>query len=143
MANSNDARLSDRQRLTKLGAILRKTSIDELPQLGNILKGDMSFIGPRPLLAEYLPYYNKREILRHKVRPGMSSLAGIKGRSNLTWEEQFELDACYVENLSFFLDLEIFFKTIPKVLGSADVMVVGRKNQDRFDVYRTKQLNLD
>ncbi len=143
MANSTAARLSDRQRLTKLGAILRKTSTDELPQLGNILKGDMSFIGPRPLLGEYLPYYDQREILRHKVRPGMSSLAGIKGRSNLTWEEQFELDVCYVENLSFFLDLEIFFKTIPKVLGSADLMVVGRKNQDRFDVYRTKQIKPD
>lgn len=143
MANSTAAKLSDRQRLTKLGAILRKTSIDELPQLGNILKGDMSFIGPRPLLGEYLPYYDQREILRHKVRPGMSSLAGIKGRSNLTWEEQFELDVYYVENLSFFLDLEIFFKTIPKVLGSAGVMVVGRKNQDRFDVYRTKQIKPD
>ena len=143
MANSTAARLSDRQRLTKLGAILRKTSTDELPQLGNILKGDMSFIGPRPLLGEYLPYYDQREILRHKVRPGMSSLAGIKGRSNLTWEDQFELDVYYVENLSFFLDLEIFFKTIPKVLGSAGVMVVGRKNQDRFDVYRTKQIKPD
>lgn len=143
MANSTAARLSDRQRLTKLGAILRKTSTDELPQLGNILKGDMSFIGPRPLLREYLPYYDQHEILRHKVRPGMTSLAGIKGRSNLTWEEQFELDVCYVENLSFFLDLEIFFKTIPKVLVSADVMVVGRKNQDRFDVYRTKQIKPD
>lgn len=143
MANSTAAKLSDRQRLTKLGAILRKTSIDELPQLGNILKGDMSFIGPRPLLREYLPYYDQHEILRHKVRPGMTSLAGIKGRSNLTWEEQFELDVCYVENLSFFLDLEIFFKTIPKVLVSADVMVVGRKNQDRFDVYRTKQIKPD
>ena len=143
MANSTAAKLSDRQRLTKLGAILRKTSTDELPQLGNILKGDLSFIGPRPLLGEYLPYYDQREILRHKVRPGMSSLAGIKGRSNLTWEEQFELDVYYVENLSFFLDLEIFFKTIPKVLVSADVMVVGRKNQDRFDVYRTKQIKPD
>jgi len=143
MANSTAARLSDRQRLTKLGAILRKTSTDELPQLGNILKGDMSFIGPRPLLREYLPYYDQHEILRHKVRPGMTSLAGIKGRSNLTWEEQFELDVYYVENLSFFLDLEIFFKTIPKVLGSAGVMVVGRKNQDRFDVYRTKQIKPD
>jgi lipopolysaccharide/colanic/teichoic acid biosynthesis glycosyltransferase len=130
---------SDTQRLTRLGSLLRKCSIDEWPQLVNILKGDMSFIGPRPLLIDYLPYYNSREVLRYKVRPGMTSLAGINGRSNLTWEEQFEMDAYYVENLSFRLDAKIFFKTIPKVLVPADVMVIGRKNQERFDIYRKNQ----
>jgi undecaprenyl phosphate N,N'-diacetylbacillosamine 1-phosphate transferase len=90
-----------------------------------------------------LPLYNSREILRHTVRPGMTSYAGINGRSNLTWEEQFELDCYYVENISFKLDTEIFFKTIPKVLKSSDVMVVGRKNQDKFDVYRQKQIELN
>ena len=134
---------SDIQRLTGLGSILRKTSIDEWPQLLNILKGDMSFIGPRPLLIDYLPYYNFREILRYKIRPGMTSLAGINGRSHLTWEEQFEMDVYYVENISFLLDAKIIFKTIPKVLMPADVMVVGRKNHERFDVYRRKQTEKD
>jgi undecaprenyl phosphate N,N'-diacetylbacillosamine 1-phosphate transferase len=141
MKNNVAGNLSDRQRLTKLGAFIRKASIDELPQVINILKGDMSFIGPRPLLVDYLPYYNSREILRHNIRPGMSSLAGVNGRSNLTWEQQFEMDVFYVENLSFKLDVNIFFKTIPKVLGSADLMVVGRKDQDSFDVYRKKQMD--
>jgi undecaprenyl phosphate N,N'-diacetylbacillosamine 1-phosphate transferase len=141
MRNNIAGNLSDRQRLTKLGAIIRKASIDELPQIINILKGDMSFIGPRPLLVDYLPYYNSREILRHKIRPGMSSLAGVNGRSNLTWEEQFEMDVFYVEKLSFKLDVNIFFKTVPKVIGSADLMVIGRKDQDRFDIYRKKQID--
>jgi undecaprenyl phosphate N,N'-diacetylbacillosamine 1-phosphate transferase len=131
---------SDKLRLTRLGSLLRKASIDEWPQLVNILKGDMSFIGPRPLLMDYLPYYNSREVLRYKVRPGMTSLAGINGRSNLTWEEQFEMDAYYFENLSFRLDAKIFFKTIPKVLVPADVMIIGRKNQERFDIYRKNQI---
>lgn len=131
---------SDEQRLTRLGALLRKSSIDEWPQLINILKGDMSFIGPRPLIIDYLPYYNSREELRYKVRPGMTSLAGINGRSRLTWEEQFEMDANYVETISFMLDVKIFFKTIPKILLPSDVMVLGRKNQERFDIYRKNQL---
>ena len=92
MTGKND---SDEKRLTKLGAILRKLSIDEFPQLFNILKGDMSFIGPRPLLEKYIPYYNKREIRRHEVRPGMTSLAGVNGRSYLSWEEQFEYDVSF------------------------------------------------
>jgi undecaprenyl phosphate N,N'-diacetylbacillosamine 1-phosphate transferase len=140
MTNNTNEKQSDRQRLTKLGVILRKASLDELPQIINILKGDMSFIGPRPLLIDYLPYYNSREKLRHKIRPGMSSLAGVEGRSNLTWEEQFEMDVYYVENISFYLDVKIFCKTIPKVLRSTNVMIVGRKDKDRFDVYRKKQI---
>jgi lipopolysaccharide/colanic/teichoic acid biosynthesis glycosyltransferase len=143
MNNITSDKNTDKQRLTRLGSFLRKTSIDEWPQLLNILKGDMSFIGPRPLLMEYLPFYNSREISRYKVRPGMTSLAGVKGRSSLTWEEQFEMDACYVETMSFFLDMKIFFRTIPKVLVPADVMVVGRKNPERFDVYRNGLTNRD
>lgn len=139
MKHNATGKKSDKQRLTRLGSVLRKTSIDEWPQLLNILKGDMSFIGPRPLLVDYLPYYNSREILRYNIRPGMTSLAGIKGRSKLTWDEQFEMDAYYVENMSFSLDVKIFFETIPRVLIPADVMVVGRKNQERFDVYRKGQ----
>jgi undecaprenyl phosphate N,N'-diacetylbacillosamine 1-phosphate transferase len=141
LSNNPRKNMTDKQRLTKLGAILRKASLDELPQIINIFKGDMSFIGPRPLLVDYLPYYNSREILRHKIRPGMSSLAGINGRSNLTWEEQFEMDVYYVENLSFFLDLKILLKTIPRVMASSDVMVVGRKDKDRFDIHRKKQID--
>lgn len=132
---------SDANRLTSLGSFLRKLSIDEFPQIFNILKGDMSFIGPRPLLKKYIPYYNDREIKRHEVRPGMTSLAGVNGRSYLTWEEQFEYDVVYVEKLNFKMDLSIFFKTIPKVLGSTDMMVTGRKNLESFDVYRKNQLS--
>ena len=131
---------SDLQRLTKLGAFLRKYSIDEFPQLLNILKGDMSFIGPRPLLEDYLPFFTKREIIRHNVRPGMSGLAQVSGRSNVTWDNQFEMDAVYVERISFLLDLKILFKTIPKVMGSIDMMVTGRIDLDKFDVHRRKQI---
>ncbi len=140
MINNSSMNLSDKQRLTKLGALLRKMSIDELPQLINIVKGDMSFIGPRPLLEEYLLYYNNREIKRHQVRPGMTSLASIKGRSYITWEDQFEMDVNYVENLSFCLDFKIFCKTIPKVLGSVDMMVTGRIDKDSFNIHRQKQI---
>lgn len=132
-------KVTDEDRLTKPGYFLRKLSIDEWPQLINILIGDMSFIGPRPLIPEYLPYYNSRESLRFNVRPGMTSLAGVMGRSNLTWEEQFELDASYVENMSLWLDLKIVMLTIPKVLAAKDMMVTGRKDKLRFDVYRRNQ----
>lgn len=139
MSNKSEGINTDSQRLTKLGAFLRKLSIDEFPQLFNIFKGDMSFIGPRPLLKKYIPYYNDREIKRHEVRPGMTSLAGVKGRSFLTWEEQFEYDVEYVENLTLKMDLLIFIKTIPKVLGSKDMMVVGRKDIESFDIHRKNQ----
>ena len=140
MKNKREPFIADKVRLTKFGAFLRKTSLDEFPQLINILKGEMSFIGPRPLLADYLPYYNSREILRHNVRPGMTSLASIRGRSYVTWEEQLELDVFYVENLSLSLDLGIFFKTIPKVISSSDMMVIGRIDNEGFDSYRKNQI---
>ena len=107
--------LSDNQRLTKLGRFLRKTSIDELPQLINVIKGDMSLIGPRALLTEYLSLYNDTQRKRHKVLPGITGLAQVSGRNLLSWKEKFELDVYYVENWSIYLDIKIFLKTFIKV----------------------------
>lgn len=137
--NGND--LPDSERLTKLGKLFRKMSVDELPQLFNILKGDMSFIGPRPLVPQYLPYYNEEEIRRHDVTPGISGLAQINGRNGLNWEERFKLDVEYVDNMSFKLDLKIFFKTIEKVLGAKDVGVRGTGVVMDFDKFRIDQKN--
>lgn len=128
---------TDKERITRLGRFLRKSSIDELPQLFNIVKGDMSFIGPRPLYAKYLPYYTEREKTRHSVRPGMSGLSEVLGRSYLTWDEQFEYDAQYVEKLSFLLDLEIFLKTIPIVLKANNVIIDGRV--DKLDFAKSRE----
>ncbi len=129
---------TDKERITKLGYNLRKFSIDELPQLLNIIIGDMSFIGPRPLYPKYLPFYTDREKLRHTVRPGMSGLSEVLGRSYLTWDEQFEYDAQYVEKLSFLLDLNIFFKTIPIVFNANNVIVDGRIDKLDFATYRSQ-----
>ncbi len=112
--------LPDKDRLTPLGKTLRRTSIDELPELWNILKGDMSFIGPRPLLIEYLPYYTEREQLRHTVRPGLTGLAQASGRNLVNWDRRLELDAQYVENLSFAMDCKVIIMTIKTVLGHSD-----------------------
>ena len=112
--------LPDSERLTSFGKLLRKTSLDELPELFCILKGDMSFIGPRPLLVEYLPYYTERERLRHTVRPGLTGLAQASGRNTVDWDTRFELDATYVENLSFLMDLKVIFMTIKTVFGHTD-----------------------
>jgi len=139
MKDKGEGDNSDAARVTKLGRILRKFSLDEFPQLINILKGEMSFIGPRPLLKRYIPYYNKREIRRQEVLPGMASLADIKGRSHLTWEEQFEYDVKYVDNLTLRQDTYIFLQTVFIVLGAKDNMAVGRFNTDSFDVHRKKQ----
>ena len=132
--------LPDCDRVTKLGSWLRNTSLDELPQMFNILKGDMSFIGPRPLLVRYLPYYNEKERLRHSVRPGLSGLSQVNGRNNLDWETRFSYDIQYAQNISLSLDLEIFFKTIYKVLNKKDVVIRENNQLDDFDVYRRKQL---
>jgi len=137
--NDGQIKLTDNERLTKLGSFLRKSSIDEFPQLVNILLGDMSFIGPRPLLPRYLPYYTDREKTRHKVRPGMSGLAQVTGRNFLTWDEQFELDAIYVERMSFVTDLTVFLKTIYVVLVSKNMMVTGRTDKECFDVKRKEE----
>lgn len=116
-------RLSDNERLTRVGSFLRKTSIDELPQLINILKGDMSFIGPRPLLTKYLPYYTVEEMKRHTVLPGISGWAQVNGRNSISWEEKFKFDIEYVENLSLKLDAKIFLLTIKKIFMGSDVKV--------------------
>lgn len=113
--------LPDSDRLTGFGRMLRRTSLDELPELWNIFRGDMSLIGPRPLLVSYLPYYTEREQLRHTVRPGLTGLAQVSGRNFLEWDKRLEKDAQYVENLSFGLDVKIFFTTIRQVFVHEDV----------------------
>lgn len=123
--DENGKLLPDAQRLTKVGSFVRKTSIDELPQLINVLKGDMALIGPRPLLPEYLPYYTERERLRHTVRPGMSGWAQIHGRNMITWNDKLELDAFYAEHLNLKMDLIVIFKTIKGVLKHEGVSVVA------------------
>ena len=114
--NRNGEMLPDELRLTKFGKFLRKTSLDEIPEFINILKGNMSFVGPRPLLIEYLPYYTKEEHHRHDVRPGLTGLAQVSGRNLLNWNDRFKKDIEYVYNLSFLFDLKIAFKTIYKVI---------------------------
>ncbi len=116
--------LPDAQRLTKVGWFIRVTSLDELPQMINVLKGDMALIVPRPLLTEYLPYYTDRERLRHTVRPGITGYTQTHGRNNLSWDERLEMDAYYVEHLTFCMDVKIFFRTIKNVLIHKDVQVI-------------------
>ena len=119
MTDERDAEgnlLPDAERLTKVGKFIRSTSIDELPQLINVLKGDMSLIGPRPLLVQYLPLYSKEQARRHEVRPGITGWAQCNGRNAISWKKKFELDVWYVDHCSFFLDLKIIFLTIKKVL---------------------------
>ena len=128
--------LPDDERLTKYGKLLRSTSLDELPELLNILIGDMAVIGPRPLVVQYLPYYNDRERLRHTVRPGLTGLAQINGRNALNWDKRFEYDVTYVENLTFKTDIGILCKTIGKVLKRNDVAVRGTTAIIDFDKYR-------
>lgn len=131
--------LPDKDRITPVGVFLRKTSLDELPQLINVLRGDMSFIGPRPLLMRYLPYYTEREMTRHLVRPGITGLAQVNGRNFLNWKDRLELDARYVEELSFMLDLRILVRTIIKVFRGSDIKVVP--DGTPFDVYRKAELH--
>ncbi|HAT4134355.1 sugar transferase [Clostridium perfringens] len=125
--------LPDELRLTKVGQILRSLSIDELPELINILKGDMSLIGPRPLLVKYLPLYNERQIRRHEVLPGLTGWAQVNGRNNLTWNEKFELDVYYVENWSLKLDLKIFFLTFYKVFKREGISQDGQATMEYFN----------
>ena len=131
--DKNGNQLSDELRLTKVGKILRSFSIDELPELINILKGDMSLIGPRPLLVQYLHLYNERQIKRHEVLPGLTGLAQVSGRNNITWHEKFELDVHYVENFSLKLDLKIFFLTFYKVLKREGISQDGQATMEYFD----------
>jgi len=123
---------SDEARLTGWGSFLRKTTLDELPQLWNILKGDMSLVGPRPLLVEYLPLYSPEQGRRHDVRPGLTGWAQVKGRNSLSWEEKFEYDVWYVDNQSFFLDLKIIFLTFVTVLARKGINQEGSATMERF-----------
>lgn len=125
--------INDIERITKLGKFLRKTSIDELPQLFNIIKGDMSFIGPRPLLVRYLPYYNKKQIRRHKVKPGISGWAQVNGRNAISWEQKFKLDIWYVDHISFKLDVKIFFMTIKKIFKREGINSSKQITMNYFD----------
>lgn len=127
MTDERDAEgnlLPDADRITRAGRFVRSTSIDELPQLWNVLKGDMSFIGPRPLLVRYLQYYTEREHRRHDVRPGITGLSQVSGRNNLKWDERLEMDVRYVEEICFILDIRIAIDTIKKVFGQENIVVV-------------------
>lgn len=124
--------LSDNERLTRVGNLIRKTSLDEIPQLINVLKGEMSLIGPRPLLVEYLPLYNEEQRKRHRVRPGITGWAQVNGRNAINWEDKFKLDVYYVNKISFFLDLKIVFLTVKKVLISKDINSSDTVTMEKF-----------
>lgn len=129
-ANGNP--LPDSERLTPFGKMLRATSLDEMPELWNVIKGDMSVVGPRPLLMEYLPLYNTEQAKRHNVRPGMTGHAQVNGRNAISWEEKFKLDTWYVENRSTWLDFKIMFKTIHKVIAKDDISAEGEATMTKF-----------
>ena len=125
--------LPDAERLTKVGRFIRSSSIDELPQLWNVLKGDMSLIGPRPLLVKYLPLYSKEQMRRHEVRPGISGWAQCHGRNAITWQKKFELDVWYVDNISFVTDCKIVLTTLKKVFGRADINSATDATMEAFN----------
>ncbi len=129
-ANGNP--LPDSKRMTSFGSFLRSSSLDELPELWNVLKGEMSLVGPRPLLMEYLPLYSAEQYRRHEVRPGVTGWAQINGRNALSWKEKFELDVWYVDNQSFWLDLKIIFLTIKKVLVRDGISADGEATMSKF-----------
>ncbi len=142
MTDERDAEgnlLPDEVRLTRFGKLLRSTSLDELPELFNILKGDMSLIGPRPLLVRYLPYYTEEERHRHDVRPGLTGLAQVNGRNALGWEDRFRYDLDYVNYISFGLDLKILGMTVGKVLKRSGTLSGAEQTVADFDVYRETQ----
>ena len=130
--------LPDDKRLTRFGKILRSTSLDELPELINIIKGDMSIIGPRPLLIAYIPYYTKEEKHRHDVRPGLTGLAQINGRNTTKWDERFQYDLEYVKTISFKNDIKIILKTIKKVIKKEDILVGNEKVMENLNIERGK-----
>lgn len=131
--DANGNLLSDAERLTPIGAFVRKTSLDEIPQLINVLKGDMSLIGPRPLLIQYLPLYNEEQKRRHVVRPGITGWAQVNGRNAITWKRKFELDVEYVDNLSLLMDLKVFFMTFKKVFKSEGISQEGQATTTYFE----------
>ncbi len=128
----NGEYLPDEIRLTKFGKMLRATSLDELPELWNILKGDMSIVGPRPLLVEYLPLYSEKQRKRHNVRPGLTGLAQVNGRNAISWEEKFDLDVYYVDKISFFNDLIIIIQTCKKVIKKENINTINNNIPEKF-----------
>ncbi len=136
MKDAKDAKghlLPDDERLTKFGQFLRQSSLDELPELFNVLKGDMSLVGPRPLLVEYLPLYSKEQMRRHEVRPGITGYAQINGRNNISWAKKFELDVYYVDNYRLSLDFKILAQTVGKVLKQSDISQEGHVTVEKFN----------
>lgn len=131
--DANGNLLPDAERLTPIGAFVRKTSLDEIPQLINVLKGDMSLVGPRPLLVQYLPLYNEKQKRRHEVRPGITGWAQVNGRNAISWQKKFELDVWYVDNLSFKTDLKVFFTTFKKVFKSEGISQEGQATMEVFN----------
>jgi lipopolysaccharide/colanic/teichoic acid biosynthesis glycosyltransferase len=130
--NSNGELISDAERLTAFGRLLRATSLDELPELWNVLKGEMSLVGPRPLLMEYLPLYSQEQKRRHEVRPGITGWAQINGRNNASWEEKLKMDVWYVDNQSFWLDMKILLMTVKKVFLREDINQSGHATAEKF-----------
>lgn len=133
--------LPDSERLTPFGQMLRSTSLDEMPELWNVIKGDMSIVGPRPLLMEYLPLYSPEQAKRHDVRPGMTGHAQVNGRNAIGWEEKFKLDTWYVENQSTWLDFKIMFKTVYKVLAKDDISAEGEATMIKFTGTKTDKIH--
>lgn len=138
--DENGELLPDDERLTRFGRLLRSTSLDELPELWNIAKGDMAILGPRPLLVEYLPYYTEREKHRHDVRPGLSGLAQVHGRNALSWEEKFNWDLQYVDHITFAGDVKLLFETVYKTVKRSDILVGKQHRVGRLDVERAEQI---
>ena len=139
--DEQDNPLPDSERLTPFGQMLRSTSLDEMPELWNVIKGDMSIVGPRPLLMEYLPLYSPEQAKRHDVRPGMTGHAQVNGRNAIGWEEKFKLDTWYVENQSIWLDFKIMFKTVHKVLAKDDISAEGEATMTKFTGTKTDNLH--
>lgn len=139
--DENGNLLPDDKRLTKFGKTLRSTSLDELPELINIIKGDMSIVGPRPLLVEYLPYYTKEEQLRHSVKPGLTGLAQVNGRNAISWDRKLAYDVEYVKNISFMNDVKIIFQTAFKVIKKADIQVGSEFKAGKFIDQRKERMN--
>jgi lipopolysaccharide/colanic/teichoic acid biosynthesis glycosyltransferase len=139
----NGHMLPDEERLNGVGKFIRSTSLDELPQIFNVLKGDMSFIGPRPLLVEYLEFYTEEEKKRHLVRPGITGWAQINGRNSISWEDKFKYDVWYVQNQSFALDMKILMMTFLKVVNRSDISPDDQLIMERFDIYRSKKSDVN
>lgn len=133
--------LPDSERLTPFGKMLRSTSLDEMPELWNVIKGDMSIVGPRPLLMEYLPLYNNKQAKRHDVRPGMTGYAQVNGRNAISWEQKFKLDTWYVENRSLWLDFKIMLQTVKKVITKDDISEAGEATMSKFTGTNNKELD--